>query len=70
MGKPKRKHEPDSDEEELKPNVSPGAASARARPWTGAEQQLLLDLMLEKGKPEAFKCVPGRTYNQCRLAWR
>lgn len=68
MGKPKRKHESDSDDG-TKPDIR-GSAPAKAKPWTGAEQRLLLKLVLEKGTTEAFKFVPGRTYNQCRMAWR
>lgn len=73
----KRKFDPDS-EDELKPDVKPtvgpdgpsSSSSSKSRPWTGAEQQLLLNLALEKGTKEAFKSVPGRTYNQCRMVWR
>lgn len=68
MGKPKRKHESDSDDE-VKPDIRDGSAT-KARLWTGAERQMLLKLVLEKGTSEAFKSIPDRTYNQCRLAWR
>ena len=68
MGKPKRKREPGSDDEH-KPDVG-DVAPVKARRWTGAEYQLLLRLVLEKGTSEAFKSVPGRTYNQSRLTWR
>lgn len=68
MGKPKRKHESDSDGE-VKPNIRDDPP-AKARKWTGDEYQLLLKLVVEKGTSEAFKSVPGRTYNQTRLAWR
>lgn len=68
MGKPKRKYEPDSDDE-VKPDVRENEP-AKYRKWTGDEYQLLLRLVLEKGTSEAFKSVPGRTYNQSRQAWR
>ncbi|EKD01683.1 hypothetical protein A1Q2_04054 [Trichosporon asahii var. asahii CBS 8904] len=68
MGKPKRKHESDSDGE-VKPNIRDDPPT-KARKWTGDEYQLLLKLVVEKGTSEAFKSVPGRTYNQTRLAWR
>lgn len=86
MGRPKRKHEPESGEDELKPDIGDdelkpniddndqkpkvGDVASRARAWSAAEQQLLLKLVVEKGTTEAFKSVPGRTYNQSRLAWR
>lgn len=68
MGKPKRKRESDS-EDEHKPDLA-GTAPPKTGKWTGAEYQLLLTLVLEKGTSEAFKSVPGRTYNQSRLTWR
>lgn len=68
MGQAKRKREPGS-ENESKPDIG-NSTPAKGKPWSGAEQQLLLKLVLEKGTTEAFKSVPGRTYNQCRMAWR
>lgn len=62
--KPKIKHE-------SKPKLSPSPSSSpRAKAWTGTERQLLLKLVLEKGRGEAFKSIPGRTRNQCEVAWR
>lgn len=61
-----------ADTVDVKPDVKPNPSTpaAKARPWTGAEQQLLLKLVVERGKTEAFRSVPGRSYDQCRMAWR
>lgn len=75
----KREFDPDSGDElqcEIKPDISPDIkpevlpAPSSRRAWTAAERQLLLELVVEKGKSEAFKTFPGRNKNQCEKAWK
>lgn len=69
----KRKFDPDSGDElqrDIKPDTKHLTPPPSRRAWTAAERQLLLELVVEKGKSEAFKTFPGRNQNQCVKAWK